>query len=206
MNSIRQATISVLVLALVGLAGCGGVSIEIRNPVGIGQMPSGKTAVLKVTARGVGIPKHAGIAGGIVEVPNVPAHFAKLAAHFASETCDMDALSPAQVNQMLEAAGLEPTLQPDEKQLYDFASTLGCESYMTAHVEAWHYSYFLFWSKATITFVISYYVPGTPEPLWEARVHCARWGVDYRDVAIYTLEEMFQTVNRYRREPTGTAR
>ena len=190
------ATLS-LAWALPSLCGCT-PEIRIDNPEAIALTPKGKMAVLKVTARERGKPLSLALFWGIAKVPRAPESFAGLLAQVAREEGGMDVIPQREVAAALEKAELEYTLDPAPRQLGKFIDALGCEGYLTAHVEMWRSTYVAFHSKSTVRFVFSCWVAGAEEPLWSVHVRRARRGVRHRPLAASALQDAFRAVNAQR--------
>ena len=188
----KHRSMMVLVLGVLA-AGCSsGPTILTHNLTGYGQMPPGKTAVLKVTAQPLGKPMSFGAFWGIIETPNAPSALMELLAHVAHEQAGLDVIPPAEVNRKLKAAGITFTLEPDQEQIENSIQTLGLESYLTAHVDEWGSRWLLTSTKAAIRFQLSCYLPGSDGPLWTMTVEDARKGLSDREIAVEALREAFR--------------
>lgn len=174
------------------------MDIELQRRRAFGETTGPRTAVLKVTTPEEGEPGAPMNVWGTVYPPTAGQSFAELLAHFARRTGRMNVLPPPEVDERLHLAGFEPTLNPSENQVQEFAATLGCESYLEAVVEKWHYSYVLTRQKAVVSFSLRCYQPGEPTPLWVARVSYSGRGKTEREVARDALREVFERLSERR--------
>jgi hypothetical protein len=184
-------------LVLTLAAGCrSGPKIAIEQGEVFQKMPPGKTAVLEVTARlAVQVRGHKYV-WGAAQPPSAEAMFAELLASFAQTDGGLDVIPPHEVKSRLQAAGLQPTLEPGKEQMDQFARTLGCSTYLSAQIERWGLHYFLWTEKAVAEFVVRCYVPGEAEPLWTVRVQHEAKLKSCREVAIEALREAFRQLAR----------
>lgn len=200
---MRPGTVAVALLltaALPALCGCS-PEIQITGAERIPLTPQGRMAVLKVTARPVGKPISLAVLWGRSQAPRAETMFAEMLAHYARQECGLDTMEPAEVTKALDEADLTPTLDPDPKRLEKFAKELGCEAYLTAHVERCRSYYIMFYSWSSVRFVFSCRVPGAYEPLWSVQVRQSRRGVGHRVLAASALECAFRAVNAQRASP-----
>jgi hypothetical protein len=170
--------------------------MQVKGGGEFARTPTGRTAVLRVTARPVGKPISVSAVWGVPQAPNAEESFGALLAHLAGEAGGLDVIPPADVNKAIVNAGLEPTLDPTPEQLAGFIEALGCTSYLTAHVAAWGESYVFTRSKATIRFDVSCHVPGSTEPLWSVSVDRTGRGISHRKLAISALKDVFEDMRR----------
>jgi hypothetical protein len=190
--SLRGTMLMVCMSA--ALAGCGLPEVYVPWHRGQAPAPPGPTALLKVTTAESSGTISLGAVHAVVKAASAESSFAVMAAHFARCEGGMEALDPHEVAQKLKAAGVACTLQPDDKQLADAVSALGCSSYMTAHIERWRYSYRLWWVKATVRYTLCCYAADTHVLLWTAQVDMTRSGVDERQVAAEALRSTFRAL------------
>jgi hypothetical protein len=201
---IRASAAAVLALALVLSTGC-----AVRNSrtiTGIGQLsatPPGPTAVLSVTAVPHVDPRTGQLTWGLINTPNVEARFDEFLASAADHDAGLDVIEPIDVEQRLLAAHLKPTLQPDEKQLDDFAHVLGLGSYLVAHVERSRLQYRFFWSWSDVQFTVSCYAVGSAQPVWQAHVKRTVRSLTDRQAIALSLREMFRWLKDRQLPPDG---
>lgn len=193
----RVTAILGLLLALTLLSGCG-LTLDVRmegESRGI-VMPEGPTPVLVVKARQAAAAKSGFAFWGIIDSANAAAGFAELLSSCARTQGRLDVQRVAVVAERLEEAHLEPTLQPTPKQLAEFASALGCETYLEAEVLEWGCKYVLMFSWAKCCFRLSCRSVGGDEPLWQVRVKAKGYHVDDRGLALRALERTFRDLRR----------
>jgi len=187
----RLAACALLALWL----GSGCTVRAVRSLSGSGDFaatPAGPSAVLRVTAKPSFNPRTGQTVWGLINTPNVEDRFAEFLADSAAREGNMDVLPPLEVERRLRAAGLEPTLQPDDEQLRQFADALGCASYLTARIVRSRLEYRLFLSWSTLEYTVTCYAPGREEPLWQASVCRKAPGKSDRQTMALALAEMFQ--------------
>jgi len=195
-RDVRTLAVLILAAALCAGAGCSSAPVvEIQRPEGFYLVPAGRTAVLRVKARPLTEELSYKFLWGVVQAPTAEASFADLLAHHARVEGGMNVIPPAEVEERLRLAGLEPTLEPDDEQLQAFAKMLGVSSYLTANVEQWRYRYVFFSEKASIRFSVACRAPGEDKPLWSARAHHKASGDTERAVAGQALRAMFRILN-----------
>jgi hypothetical protein len=185
-----------VLVALLGLfLTCGCTVRNSRTISGSGSFasnPGGPTAVLRVTAERRSDPRTGQTTWGLINTPNVEARFGEFLASEASRDGGLTVIDPLDVEQRLLAARLEPTLQPDDQQLQQFARVLGLSSYLTAHVVRSRLEYRLFWSWSDVEYTVACYQPGRAEALWQAHVCRAAPGKTDRQTTALSLKEMFE--------------
>lgn len=193
---LRSLLASAAVLLLVsGCASRSPLDIDIQQRRAFEDTTGARTAVLKVATPEADEAGAAMNVWGTVYPPTARQSFAELLAHHARRTGGMEVVPPPEVDERLRLAGLEPTLNPSDKELAEFARTLECENYLEAVVQRWRYTYLLTHQKAIVSFTLHCYEPGDPTPLWTARVSHTRRGKSERQVADDALRRLFQQLS-----------
>lgn len=199
-NTVSRTLLAPAVAFSLLLFGCAarGPQITIKQRRAFEDSTRGTTAVLKVTNPDPGEAVGAKSVWGTVYPPNAKKSFAELLAHFARRTGKMKVLPPAEVEERLQVAGLEPTITPTSAQLSRFAGTLGCQTYLEAVVERWRYTYILTRQKAVVIFSLRCMEPDNPTPLWSAEVSYSTRGKTERQAAAQVLQELFHRLRARR--------
>jgi len=163
--------IGLLALAALLLPGCAVRSrLRITGEGSLADTPPGPTAVLKVTAKPQTSSKSGKLLWGVYHTSNVEKTFAERLARVAADQGGLSVVSPRQVRDRLKAAGLEPTLQPDEETLRRCVDELGLKSYLTAYVHHSSLYYHFFWSWAKVRFEVVCLSAADAHPLWRVEV------------------------------------
>jgi hypothetical protein len=137
-------------------------------------------------------PRTLGFEWGLVNTPNADERFAELVAHCAADDGAMQVLLPFEVAEMLRKAGLETGLQPPPEELPKRARALGCESYLTAELDCWRYSYVFLFSCAEIRYSLACRRANDGAVIWRVNVLKQARSVSDRKLARAALAETFR--------------
>lgn len=190
----RTTPVTITAFLLLTFApGCMGLNrLNVGCDGRLDAMPPGPCAVLHVTAEPARPSCHTLFIWGSVDKPNRESPFAEYLAAAAVRYAELPVIAPHEADRQLAAADLEPTLQPNAEEFDEFVRVLGCDSYLTAHVEYWGRRYVFLSGAAAIEFRVACVQPGRETPLWQAEVRCKQRGMNHREVAVLALREMFR--------------
>jgi hypothetical protein len=197
---------AVLALAVLLCAGCAvRNSRTITGDGFLSATPPGPTAVLRVTSVPHVDPRTGQLSWGLINTPNIEDRFAEFLASAADHDAGLTVINPIDVEQRLLEVHLKPTLQPDDRQLGDFARALGLGSYLVAHVERARLQYRFIWSWSDVQFTVSCFAVDGSQPLWQAHVKRTVRRLTDRQALELSLQEMFLWLKDRQPPPDGAA-